>query len=82
MLKEVRDFYFEDKKVGPKTTQEYIDMISDLNFIYPYYKSIKAHIQYSKGKAFAMRYVFLPCTACIQHYYMELMQIERLHHIC
>lgn len=55
----VRGFYFDDKKVGPKTSQEYIDMISDLNFDYPYYKSIKAHAKYAKGPAFAMRCVIL-----------------------
>lgn len=55
MEREVRDFYFDDKKVGPKSILEYVGMISDLNFDYPYYKSIRTHIQYSKGKAFAMR---------------------------
>lgn len=58
-MNQVRDFYFEDKKIGPKTTQEYIDMISDMNFDYPHYKSIKMHMQYSNGKAFSMRYVFM-----------------------
>ena len=59
MLQDVREFYFEDKRVGLKTSSEYIRMISDLNFDYPCYKSTKLHIQHGRGNAFSMRYVFV-----------------------
>lgn len=55
MLQDVREFYFEDKRVGQKTSTEYIHMISDLNFDYPNYKAMKLHTQHAKGSAFAMR---------------------------
>lgn len=59
MEQDIREFYFDDKKVGLKTSSEYTRMISDINFEYGNYKSMKLHIQHGKGRAFSMRYVFL-----------------------
>lgn len=57
MMQDVREYYFGDKRVGQKTTLEYVRMISDINFDYPDYKSMKMHIQHGKGNVFSLRYV-------------------------
>lgn len=55
MEQDIRELYFEDKRLGQKTSLEYIRMISDINFEYATYKALKQHIQHGKGKVFSLR---------------------------
>lgn len=55
VVQDVRKFYFDDNRVGMKTSVEYMTMISDLNFDYANFITIKRHVQESKGKVYALR---------------------------
>ncbi|XP_031621135.1 uncharacterized protein LOC116339416 [Contarinia nasturtii] len=53
---EVRKFYFGDAVINEQMMMEYINLLSDLNFVYPNYKAAKMHQKKSKGRAFYTRF--------------------------
>lgn len=56
MASEIRDFYFgEDGVVGNETMEDYMDMLSDVFFVYGIDKVTKMHAKKSTGKTFYYR---------------------------
>lgn len=56
MAREIRNFYFgENSVVDNKTMGEYIDMMSDVFFVYGIDKVTKMHAKKSNGKTFYYR---------------------------
>lgn len=49
---EVRKFYFGDAVIDEKMSMQYIDLLSDLNFVYPNYRAMRMHAGMSKGKTY------------------------------
>lgn len=52
----VRRFYFGDAPIDEKVTTEYTEMMSDIDFDYSLYKSIRTHLTETNAKAYMIRY--------------------------
>lgn len=52
---ELRQFYFGNASIDANTSMTCVDMLSDSNFVYPNYKSMRNHMKYSKNRSFYMR---------------------------
>lgn len=51
MCEKIRDFYFGNSTVDENSLLQYIDMINDISFAYPAYKTVKNHVKNGNGKA-------------------------------
>lgn len=55
---EIRQFYFGNDAINMSKLVEYVDLLNDLNFLYPIDKAVKLHASKSIGKTFYARSVF------------------------
>lgn len=49
---EVHQFYFENKPIDERVKIQYMEMINDMYFVYPNYRAMQYHMEYSTGKTF------------------------------
>lgn len=56
IVKEIRDFYFGDAAIDETTLKQYIDLLSDMNFIYGIDKGAKRHAYKTDSKTYYLRY--------------------------
>lgn len=54
---EIRSFYFKDHAIDENMLEQYIDMLSDLNYAYGIYKSARQHTAKTTSKSFYYRWV-------------------------
>lgn len=56
IAKELRDFYFGDAAIDETTLEQYIKLLSDLNFIYGIDKAAKRHASKTDSNTYYLRY--------------------------
>lgn len=56
LSEKVRGFYFGNSEVSEHSLLQYVNMINDLTFTYPAYKSAKMHAKNGKGKTYFVRF--------------------------
>lgn len=69
-IKEVRQFYFDNKPITIESLQSYIDYFSDAMFKYAVLKSLKLHSQNLKRSIFAYEFTYVGKLST-QHNYMD-----------
>lgn len=52
LAKELRQFYFGDAKIDEHVNEPYLNMLNDKIFFYDIQKSVKYHVQKSKGNTY------------------------------
>lgn len=52
LAKEVRQFYFGDTPNVDEISEQYLNMFNDVLFNYPNHKSMKNHLNQSKGRVY------------------------------
>lgn len=57
MNDEIRRFYFGNDVINMEKSIEYVNLLSDMNFVYAIDKMTKLHASKSKGKTFYARLV-------------------------
>lgn len=55
MVQDVRQFYFGDNDVSDETLYEYVDMMSDIYFVYNTRHLVALHGEQSKMNTYMMR---------------------------
>lgn len=50
--REIRKFYFGDAVINEQASMQYIELLSDLNFVYPNYRAMRIHSAMSNGKTY------------------------------
>lgn len=55
LAQEIRQFYFKDAAVDKSTLNQYVDLFSDINFVYAIDKSAKQHAEKSSAKTFYLQ---------------------------
>lgn len=55
MVHEIRNFYFDDNDVSIETIQEYVDMMSDLFFVYNTRHMVGLHGETSNKNTYLLR---------------------------
>lgn len=52
LARDLRQFYFGDAKIDEHVNEMYLDMLNDKTFYYDIQKSVKYHVQMSKGNTY------------------------------
>lgn len=55
IARKIREFYFKNVAINRQSVNEYMQLLSDLNFSYGIDKSARQHASKSKGKTFYYR---------------------------
>lgn len=82
IAKRVRKHYFDNDPIDESTKPQYLDMENDIVFYYPIYKSLKRHVEYSKGRTFFFQYVFITTVNRykISHFYCFMFFLIQIFH--
>lgn len=59
IAQEIREFYFKDAAIDEKTLNQYIEMLSDINFAYGIDKAVKRHATKTNSKTYYLRWVVI-----------------------
>ncbi|XP_049887139.1 juvenile hormone esterase-like [Pectinophora gossypiella] len=60
VAKEIKEFYFGDKNIGPETILGYIDLFTDVMFAYPTLRAVQLHLEAGHDKIYLYEFAFAP----------------------